>query len=106
MTQREPNCAHAGGVSLFEREGFVIVGRPSEKNVVMQREVSFMANRRSSSERHERRCALCHRSILDDEKAARHHPKLKSEGGIETVEVHANCHVVHHSVRNHGRDVD
>jgi len=26
-------------VSLFEREGFVIVGRPSEKYVVMQREV-------------------------------------------------------------------
>jgi hypothetical protein len=25
-------------VSLFEREGFIIVGRPSEKYVVMQRE--------------------------------------------------------------------
>jgi len=70
------------------------------------REMTFMANCRSSSERHERRCALCHRSILDDENAARHHPKLKSEGGIETVEIHANCQVVHHSVRNHGRDVD
>jgi hypothetical protein len=26
-------------VSMFEREGFVIAGRPSEKYVVMQREV-------------------------------------------------------------------
>jgi hypothetical protein len=28
-----------GTVSLFEREGLDIVGRPSEKYVVMQREV-------------------------------------------------------------------
>ena len=39
LTPRNPNWAHAGTVSLFEREGFVIVGRPSEKYVVMQREV-------------------------------------------------------------------
>ena len=31
--------SHGNVVSLFEREGFVIVGRPSEKYVVMQREV-------------------------------------------------------------------
>jgi len=39
LTPHNPNWAHAGTVSLFEREGFVIVGRPSEKYVVMQREV-------------------------------------------------------------------
>jgi hypothetical protein len=39
MTQRDPNCAHASGVSLFEREEFVIVGRSSKKYDVMQREV-------------------------------------------------------------------
>jgi len=39
LTPRDPNWAHAGTVSLFEREGFVIVGRPSEKYVVMQCEV-------------------------------------------------------------------
>jgi hypothetical protein len=39
LTPRNPNWAHAGTVSLFERAGFVIVGRPSEKYVVMRREV-------------------------------------------------------------------
>jgi hypothetical protein len=39
LTPRNPNWTHAGTVSLFEREGFVMVGRPSEKYVVMQREV-------------------------------------------------------------------
>jgi hypothetical protein len=39
LTPRDPNWAHAGAVSLFEREGFVIVGRPSKKYVVMRREV-------------------------------------------------------------------
>jgi hypothetical protein len=39
LTPRNPNWAHAGTVSLFEREGFGIVGRPSKKYVVMQREV-------------------------------------------------------------------
>ena len=39
LTPRDPNWAHAGAVSLFEREGFIIVGRPSGKYVVMQREV-------------------------------------------------------------------
>ena len=34
-----PPRAHAGTVSLFERQGFAIVGRPSKKYVVMQREV-------------------------------------------------------------------
>ncbi len=63
-----------------------------------------MANRSSSSERHERCCDLCHRPILDGEKAARHHPKLKAEGGIETVEVHAFCHVRYHSALNHFRE--
>jgi GNAT superfamily N-acetyltransferase len=38
LTPRNPNWAHAGTVSLFEREGFRIVGRPSKKYVVMQRE--------------------------------------------------------------------
>jgi hypothetical protein len=39
LTPRNPNWAHAGTVSLFEGEGFAIVGRPSEKYVVVQREV-------------------------------------------------------------------
>jgi hypothetical protein len=34
-----PNWAHAGTVSLFERAGFAVVGRPSEKYLVVQREV-------------------------------------------------------------------
>jgi hypothetical protein len=64
----------------------------------------FMANRRSSSEHDERRCALCHRPILDGDKVAQHHPKLRSEGGIETVEVHALCHTDYHSTSNHFRE--
>ncbi len=63
-----------------------------------------MTKRRTSSEHHERRCALCHRSILDGEKVAQHHPKLRSEGGIETVEVHALCHTKYHSTLNHFRE--
>ena len=59
-----------------------------------------MAELRSSSEHHEHRCALCRRPILDGEKVARHHPKPKSEGGFETVEVHAHCHSEYHSTRN------
>jgi hypothetical protein len=39
LTPNNPNWAHTGTVSLFERAGFVIVGRPSKKHVVMQREV-------------------------------------------------------------------
>jgi hypothetical protein len=39
LTPRDANWAHAGTVSLFEREGFAVVGRPSKKYVVMQREV-------------------------------------------------------------------
>jgi ribosomal protein S18 acetylase RimI-like enzyme len=39
LTPRNPNWTHSGTVSMFEREGFGIVRRPSEKYVVMQREV-------------------------------------------------------------------
>jgi hypothetical protein len=39
LSPHKPNWANAGTVSLFEREGFVLVGRPSAKYVVMQREV-------------------------------------------------------------------
>jgi ribosomal protein S18 acetylase RimI-like enzyme len=39
LTPRDSNWEHAGTVSLFERQGFGIVGRPGEKYVVMQREV-------------------------------------------------------------------
>jgi GNAT superfamily N-acetyltransferase len=39
LTPHNPNWTHAGTMSLFEREGFAIVARPSEKYVVMQREV-------------------------------------------------------------------
>jgi ribosomal protein S18 acetylase RimI-like enzyme len=40
LTPHNPNWAHAGTVSLFEREGFTIVDRPSKKYVVMQCAVS------------------------------------------------------------------
>jgi hypothetical protein len=33
LTRRDPNWAHAGTVSLFERAGFAVVGRPGEKYV-------------------------------------------------------------------------
>ncbi len=36
LTPRDPNWAHAGTVSLFEREGFRVVARPNDKHVVMQ----------------------------------------------------------------------
>jgi hypothetical protein len=39
LTPHNPSWAHAGTVSLFEREGFGIVARPSKKYVVMQRKV-------------------------------------------------------------------
>jgi hypothetical protein len=39
LTPRNPSWAHAGTVALFERERFRIVARPSEKYVVMKREV-------------------------------------------------------------------
>jgi hypothetical protein len=38
---------------------------------------------------------------VEGEKVNRHHPKLKSEGGAKTTEVHARCHVEHHSKLNH-----
>jgi len=64
----------------------------------------FMGDRHSSSENHERRCGLCQLPILDGERVARHHPKLRSEGGAETVEVHAFCHTTYHSTCNHFRE--
>jgi hypothetical protein len=42
-------------------------------------------------------CALCKCQINDGERINWHHPKPKSEGGVETVEVHQFCHVKHHS---------
>ena len=36
LTPQDSNWAHAGTVSLFEREAFRVVERPSEKYVVMQ----------------------------------------------------------------------
>jgi GNAT superfamily N-acetyltransferase len=39
LTPGDGNWAHAGTVPLFEREGFSVVGRPSERYVVMQRNV-------------------------------------------------------------------
>jgi len=39
LTPHDSNWTHAGTVSLFEGEGFRVVGRPSEKYVVMQRAV-------------------------------------------------------------------
>src|SRR5215471_17879121 len=36
LTPHDSNWAHAGTVSLFEGEGFCVVGWPSEKYVVMQ----------------------------------------------------------------------
>jgi len=52
----------------------------------------------------DRICALCHRPIRKSEKVNRHHPKLKSEGGVEIVYVHEPCHVEHHSQHNHFRE--
>jgi hypothetical protein len=37
-------------------------------------------------------------------KSPEHHPALRSEGGIKTVEVHATYHLEHHSTRNHFRE--
>jgi hypothetical protein len=33
-----------------------------------------------------------------------HHPKPKSEGGVEVVEVHQSCHVQHHSSQGHFKE--
>lgn len=38
LTPHDVNWAHTGTVALFEREGFSVVDRPSERYVVMQRE--------------------------------------------------------------------
>ncbi|MCI0660814.1 MAG: hypothetical protein L0220_07045 [Acidobacteria bacterium] len=63
-----------------------------------------MAKHCSSSEHQEHYCALCHRPFLESEKVDQHHPELRSKGGIETVEVHAHCHVEYHSRLNHFRE--
>lgn len=39
LTPRDATWAHAGTVPLFEREGFTVLARPSERYVVMQRAV-------------------------------------------------------------------
>lgn len=52
----------------------------------------------------DRSCALCLRPIRKGEKVNQHHPKLKSEGGVESVEVHEQCHVGYHSQQNHFRE--
>jgi GNAT superfamily N-acetyltransferase len=39
VTPRHPNWAHAGTISMFEREGFTIVDRPDAPYVVVQRAV-------------------------------------------------------------------
>lgn len=63
-----------------------------------------MSDRHSFSNRHKSICALCQRPIRRGEKAHQHHPDLRSEGGVATVEVHARCHVEHHSGLNHFRE--
>lgn len=45
------------------------------------------------------RCELCKAAIRAGQKTNNHHPKHRSEGGTETVLVHAECHVRHHSSR-------
>ena len=63
-----------------------------------------MASYHDSSTARKRECALCGHLIVEGEKVNRHHLKLKSEGGAETIEVHARCHVEHHSKLNHFRE--
>ena len=63
-----------------------------------------MAKPGSYSDHHKRICALCNRPIRKGQKVNQHHLVLKSEGGIETVEVHERCHVSHHSQSNHFRE--
>lgn len=60
-----------------------------------------MSKRKSSSDNPKKTCALCQRPIRKGAKVNQHHPVLKSEGGIEIIEVHEQCHVAHHSVMNH-----
>lgn len=44
-----------------------------------------------------KRCALCTRRIIKNEKTNLHHtPTLKSHGGQAIVEVHESCHRNHH----------
>ena len=38
LTPDDSDWSHAGTVSLFEREGFITVGQPTEKYIIMQRE--------------------------------------------------------------------
>ncbi|MGE0131524.1 MAG: hypothetical protein AB7U82_25870 [Blastocatellales bacterium] len=63
-----------------------------------------MSKRKSSSDNHKNICALCQRPIRKGAKVNQHHPVLRSEGGIETVEVHEQCHIEHHSRLNHFRE--
>ena len=50
-----------------------------------------------SSNGHNPICGLCFQPIKKGERVNDHHPIYKSEGGIETVEVHQTCHVEFHS---------
>src|ERR1044071_8934341 len=46
-----------------------------------------------SSNGDKRICGLCFQPIKTGERVNDHHPIYKSEGGIETVEVHQKCHI-------------
>ena len=56
-----------------------------------------MSKIHESSNSHKRTCVLCQQPIKQGERVNDHHPIYKSEGGIETVEVHQKCHVAFHS---------
>ena len=57
-----------------------------------------------SSNGHKRICGLCFQPIKNGERVNDHHPIYKSEGGIETVEVHQKCHVQFHSSKGDFRE--
>jgi hypothetical protein len=56
-----------------------------------------MSTVHDSLNNNKRECGLCPRPICEGERVNWHHPKPRSEGGIETVAVHQQCHVEHHS---------
>ena len=56
-----------------------------------------MSKIHASSNGHKRTCGLCQNPIKQGERVNNHHPIYKSEGGIETIEVHQKCHVAFHS---------
>ncbi len=60
-----------------------------------------MSKRKSSSDNQKKTCGLCQRPIRKGAKVHQHHPVPRSEGGVETVEVHEPCHRKHHSGMNH-----